>query len=36
MRMVEYGVQDPEGNRLDLSGSKGWKIDVDKFAQIGA
>lgn len=33
-RMVEYGVQDPEGNRLDLSGGKGWKIDVDRFAQI--
>jgi len=33
-RMVEYGVQDPEGNRLDLSGGKGWKIDVDEFAQI--
>ncbi len=33
-RMVEYGVQDPEGNRLDLSGGKGWKIDVDKWAQI--
>jgi catechol 2,3-dioxygenase-like lactoylglutathione lyase family enzyme len=33
-RMVEYGVQDPEGNRLDLSGGKGWKIDVDSFAQI--
>lgn len=35
-RMVEYGVRDPEGNRLDLSGGKGWKIDVDKFAQITA
>jgi catechol 2,3-dioxygenase-like lactoylglutathione lyase family enzyme len=33
-RMVEYGVQDPEGNRLDLSGGKGWKIDADTFAQI--
>lgn len=31
-RMVEYGVKDPEGNRLDVS-SKGWKIDVDQFAQ---
>jgi len=33
-RMVEYGVQDPEGNRLDLSGGKGWKIDRERFAQI--
>lgn len=35
-RMVEYGVQDPEGNRLDLSGGKGWKIDVDEWAQVRA
>ncbi len=35
-RMVEYGVQDPEGNRLDLSGGKGWKIDVDRWAKIRA
>jgi catechol 2,3-dioxygenase-like lactoylglutathione lyase family enzyme len=34
MRMVEYGVQDAEGNRLDLSGAKGWKIDVDRWAKI--
>jgi catechol 2,3-dioxygenase-like lactoylglutathione lyase family enzyme len=33
-RMVEYGIQDPEGNRLDLSGGKGWKVDVDRWAQI--
>jgi hypothetical protein len=36
MRMVEYGVQDPEGNRLDLSGAKGWKIDVETWAKIRA
>ena len=36
MRMVEYGVQDPEGNRLDLSGAKGWKIDLDTWAKIRA
>ncbi len=35
-RMVEYGIQDPEGNRLDLSGGKGWKVDVDRWAQIRA
>jgi catechol 2,3-dioxygenase-like lactoylglutathione lyase family enzyme len=33
-RMVEYGVRDPEGNHVDLSGGKGWKVDVDRFAQI--
>ena len=33
-RMVEYGVKDPEGNRIDLSGGKGWKVDVDTWAQI--
>jgi hypothetical protein len=33
-RQVEYGVRDPEGNYLDLSGKKGWKIDVDKWARV--
>jgi catechol 2,3-dioxygenase-like lactoylglutathione lyase family enzyme len=33
-RMVEYGVKDPEGNRLDLSGGKGWKVSADRWAQI--
>ena len=33
-RQVEYGVRDPEGNYLDLSGKKGWKIDVDKWAKV--
>jgi catechol 2,3-dioxygenase-like lactoylglutathione lyase family enzyme len=32
-RQVEYGVKDPEGNALDLAGSKGWKIDVDRWAR---
>jgi catechol 2,3-dioxygenase-like lactoylglutathione lyase family enzyme len=32
-RQVEYGVRDPEGNYLDLSGKKGWKIDVDRWAR---
>jgi catechol 2,3-dioxygenase-like lactoylglutathione lyase family enzyme len=32
-RQVEYGVRDPEGNYLDLSGKKGWKVDVDKWAR---
>ena len=35
-RQVEYGVKDPEGNRLDLAGAKGWKVDVDKWARIEA
>jgi catechol 2,3-dioxygenase-like lactoylglutathione lyase family enzyme len=33
-RQVEYGVPDPEGNVLDLSGAKGWKVDVDKWARV--
>ncbi len=33
-RQVEYGVRDPEGNYLDLSGKKGWKIDVEKWARV--
>ena len=32
-RQVEYGITDCEGNRFDLSGSKGWKIDVDRWAK---
>jgi hypothetical protein len=34
-RQVEYGVRDPEGNRLDLSGKKGWKVDEERWARIG-
>jgi catechol 2,3-dioxygenase-like lactoylglutathione lyase family enzyme len=34
-RMVEYGVRDPEGNRIDLSSRKGWKIAAGKYARIG-
>jgi catechol 2,3-dioxygenase-like lactoylglutathione lyase family enzyme len=33
-RMVEYGVRDPEGNRLDLSSHKGWKVADGKYARI--
>jgi hypothetical protein len=33
-RQVEYGVKDPEGNAVDLSSTKGWKVDVDKWARI--
>lgn len=33
-RQVEYGVRDPEGNRIDVSGRKGWKVDVDRWARI--
>ena len=32
-RQVEYGVKDPEGNRLDLASTKGWKVDVDRWAR---
>ncbi|HZT08675.1 MAG TPA: VOC family protein [Chloroflexota bacterium] len=34
-RQVEYGVRDPEGNYLDLSGKKGWKVDVNTWARVG-
>jgi len=34
-RQVEYGVKDPEGNRLDLT-TKGWKVDVNKWARVEA
>jgi catechol 2,3-dioxygenase-like lactoylglutathione lyase family enzyme len=33
-RQVEYGVRDPEGNRLDLSGEKGWKLDEVHWARV--
>lgn len=33
-RQVEYGIRDPEGNRIDLSSEKGWKVDVDKWARV--
>jgi catechol 2,3-dioxygenase-like lactoylglutathione lyase family enzyme len=33
-RQVEFGVRDPEGNYLDLSGKKGWKIDTDRWARV--
>lgn len=33
-RQVEYGVLDPDGNRVDVSGKKGWKVDVDLWARV--
>lgn len=30
---AEYRIQDPQGNMLDLSQSKGWEIDVDKWSR---
>jgi catechol 2,3-dioxygenase-like lactoylglutathione lyase family enzyme len=33
-RQVEYGVRDPDGNRIDVSGRKGWKVDVDLWARV--
>ncbi len=33
-RMVECGVRDPEGNRIDLSSFKGWKIAAGQYARI--
>jgi hypothetical protein len=28
---AEYRVHDREGNMFDLSQSKGWEVDVDKW-----
>ena len=28
---AEFRFRDPEGNRLDLSQTKGWEVDVDKW-----
>jgi catechol 2,3-dioxygenase-like lactoylglutathione lyase family enzyme len=33
-RQVEYRVIDPEGTGIDLSGKKGWKVDVDVWANV--
>lgn len=32
---AEFRFRDPEGNRLDLSQTKGWEVDVDKWEQAG-
>lgn len=32
---AEYRITDPEGNRLDLSQSKGWEVGVDKWERVG-
>jgi hypothetical protein len=28
---AEFRLRDPEGNRMDLSETKGWEVDVDKW-----
>ncbi len=33
---AEYRLQDPEGNRFDLSYKKGWEVDLDKWENGGA
>jgi len=33
-RFAEYRIWDPEGNAIDLSEKKGYKVDVDKVEQI--
>lgn len=30
---AEYRLVDPEGNRFDLSQTKGWEVDIDKWAR---
>ena len=32
---AEFRFRDPEGNRLDLSQTKGWEVDVDKWEYAG-
>jgi catechol 2,3-dioxygenase-like lactoylglutathione lyase family enzyme len=32
---AEFRFRDPEGNRLDLSQTKGWEVDVDKWERAG-
>lgn len=31
---AEYRVVDPDGNGFDLSQTKGWEVDVDKWEQV--
>ena len=31
---AEYRVHDPEGNKFDLSQSKGWEVDFDKWDNV--
>lgn len=33
---AEFRITDPEGNRLDLSQSKGWEVGVDKWERANA
>lgn len=33
-RFAEYRIWDPEGNGIDLSERKGYKVDVDKTDRI--
>jgi hypothetical protein len=31
----EFRFRDPEGNALDLSETKGWEVDIDKWEKAG-
>jgi hypothetical protein len=31
---AEYRITDPEGNRLDLSQSKGWEVGIDQWERV--
>jgi hypothetical protein len=31
---AEYRITDPEGNRLDLSQSKGWEVGINQWERI--
>jgi hypothetical protein len=31
---AEYRINDPEGNRLDLSQSKGWEVGINQWERV--
>jgi hypothetical protein len=33
---AEYRLHDPEGNKFDLGQTKGWEVDVNKWAKAAA
>jgi hypothetical protein len=33
---AEYRITDPEGNRLDLSQTKGWEVGIGEWDKLSA
>jgi hypothetical protein len=31
---AEQRLRDPEGNALDLSQTKGWQVDIDRWVRV--